>query len=305
MLQLSEKRGDGGGGFTPASGCCTLFSLQLERFAGFPGAGSRPPPASPASWPRRSALPDRERGFWPWNPRLAERIAPDRDHFSPSRPRGVSLRTRGARSRTRGVWSRPRGARSKPPGAGKITLGAGNKPPGFSSLPRGARSKPPGFWKITLGARSAPRGAAKKTLGVWNKNPGSWSRPRGASSRNPRAANPIAGAASATPSREPASLSGTGETPEGLASSGARLQIRPPRPLDRRRSRAQTGRCRRPDEHLRLDDSAGLADRGSSNHVRVTGILFSKPGASYGHLGGYRYELVASKVEYLGAAASR
>ncbi|MFL6236147.1 MAG: hypothetical protein ACJ76N_23645 [Thermoanaerobaculia bacterium] len=43
----------------------------------------------------------------------------------------------------------------------------------------------------------------------------------------------------------------------------------------------------------------------SSNHVRVTGILFAKPGASYGHLGGYRYELVASKVEYLGAVGSR
>jgi hypothetical protein len=43
----------------------------------------------------------------------------------------------------------------------------------------------------------------------------------------------------------------------------------------------------------------------SSNHVRVTGILFAKPGASYGHLGGYHYELVASKVEYLGAVGSR
>ena len=38
----------------------------------------------------------------------------------------------------------------------------------------------------------------------------------------------------------------------------------------------------------------------SSNHVRVTGILFAKPGASYGHLGGYRFELLASKIEYLG-----
>jgi len=38
----------------------------------------------------------------------------------------------------------------------------------------------------------------------------------------------------------------------------------------------------------------------SSNHVRVTGILFAKPGASYGHLGEYRFELLASKIEYLG-----
>jgi hypothetical protein len=38
----------------------------------------------------------------------------------------------------------------------------------------------------------------------------------------------------------------------------------------------------------------------SSNYVRVTGILFAKPGASYGHLGGYRFELLASKIEYLG-----
>jgi hypothetical protein len=38
----------------------------------------------------------------------------------------------------------------------------------------------------------------------------------------------------------------------------------------------------------------------SANRVRVTGILFSKPGAHYGHLAGYRYELMASKIEYLG-----
>jgi hypothetical protein len=33
--------------------------------------------------------------------------------------------------------------------------------------------------------------------------------------------------------------------------------------------------------------------------VRVTGTLFSKPGARYGHLGGYSFELVASKIEFL------
>lgn len=33
--------------------------------------------------------------------------------------------------------------------------------------------------------------------------------------------------------------------------------------------------------------------------VRVTGTLFSKPGAHYGHLGGYPFELVADKLEFL------
>ena len=36
-----------------------------------------------------------------------------------------------------------------------------------------------------------------------------------------------------------------------------------------------------------------------ANRVRVTGILFSRPGAHYGHLGGYRFQLTASKIEYL------
>jgi hypothetical protein len=40
------------------------------------------------------------------------------------------------------------------------------------------------------------------------------------------------------------------------------------------------------------------------DRVRVTGILFSKPGSTYGHLGGYPFELFASKVEYLGTAAT-
>ena len=38
-----------------------------------------------------------------------------------------------------------------------------------------------------------------------------------------------------------------------------------------------------------------------ANRVRVTGILFARPGAHYGHLGGYKYQLTASKIEYLEA----
>jgi hypothetical protein len=38
-----------------------------------------------------------------------------------------------------------------------------------------------------------------------------------------------------------------------------------------------------------------------ANRVRVTGILFARPGALYGHLGGYKFQLTASKVEYLEA----
>lgn len=36
-----------------------------------------------------------------------------------------------------------------------------------------------------------------------------------------------------------------------------------------------------------------------ANRVRVTGILFARPGARYGHLGGYKFQLTASKIEYL------
>lgn len=44
-------------------------------------------------------------------------------------------------------------------------------------------------------------------------------------------------------------------------------------------------------------------DEGRKPHrIRVTGILFSKPGARYGHLGGYSMQIQASKVEYLGEA---
>lgn len=39
-----------------------------------------------------------------------------------------------------------------------------------------------------------------------------------------------------------------------------------------------------------------------SYKVKVTGRLYSKPGARYGHLGGYPYELYATRVEFLGAA---
>ena len=35
------------------------------------------------------------------------------------------------------------------------------------------------------------------------------------------------------------------------------------------------------------------------DRVRVTGILFARPGAHYGHLGGYKFQLNASKIEYL------
>jgi len=36
-----------------------------------------------------------------------------------------------------------------------------------------------------------------------------------------------------------------------------------------------------------------------SNQVRVTGILFARPDARYGHLGGYRFQILANKIEYL------
>lgn len=38
-----------------------------------------------------------------------------------------------------------------------------------------------------------------------------------------------------------------------------------------------------------------------ANRVRVTGILFARPGARYGHLGAYKYQLTASQIEYLEA----
>ena len=36
-----------------------------------------------------------------------------------------------------------------------------------------------------------------------------------------------------------------------------------------------------------------------ANRVRVTGILFARPGGHYGHLGGYQFQVTASKIEYL------
>lgn len=39
--------------------------------------------------------------------------------------------------------------------------------------------------------------------------------------------------------------------------------------------------------------------------LRVTGILFAKPGARYGHMGGYTYQIQASQLEYLGASVGR
>ncbi len=41
------------------------------------------------------------------------------------------------------------------------------------------------------------------------------------------------------------------------------------------------------------------------DRVRVTGILFSRPNSHYGHLGGYQFLLLASKVEYLGSKTAQ
>lgn len=41
------------------------------------------------------------------------------------------------------------------------------------------------------------------------------------------------------------------------------------------------------------------ADSSKPQRIRVTGVLFSKPGARYGHLGGYSFEILASQVEFL------
>lgn len=38
---------------------------------------------------------------------------------------------------------------------------------------------------------------------------------------------------------------------------------------------------------------------GQTSRVRVTGFLFAKPDARYGHLGGYKFEILASKLEFL------
>lgn len=48
--------------------------------------------------------------------------------------------------------------------------------------------------------------------------------------------------------------------------------------------------------------SSGENKGSRANRVRVTGMLFAKLKAHYGHLGSYRFELIADKVEYLGAA---
>jgi hypothetical protein len=39
---------------------------------------------------------------------------------------------------------------------------------------------------------------------------------------------------------------------------------------------------------------------GFGNRVRLTGLLFARPGSRYGHMGGAAMSLLASKVEYLG-----
>lgn len=43
------------------------------------------------------------------------------------------------------------------------------------------------------------------------------------------------------------------------------------------------------------DSTPGL----QSNRMRVTGILFARPDARYGHLGAYKFQILASKIEYL------
>ena len=59
-----------------------------------------------------------------------------------------------------------------------------------------------------------------------------------------------------------------------------------------------------------LTPARGMTESGASpprqqgrtkERVRVTGILFARPGASYGHLGSGRFELLASRIEHLGA----
>ena len=59
------------------------------------------------------------------------------------------------------------------------------------------------------------------------------------------------------------------------------------------------------DMWLELAPNAKIIKHGNvgqeSNRVRVTGILFARPGARYGHLGGYEYQLTASQMEYLEA----
>jgi hypothetical protein len=48
-----------------------------------------------------------------------------------------------------------------------------------------------------------------------------------------------------------------------------------------------------------LNKPASATTSPSSHKVRVTGILFSRPGGHYGHLGGYKFQIIASKIEYL------
>jgi hypothetical protein len=64
------------------------------------------------------------------------------------------------------------------------------------------------------------------------------------------------------------------------------------------------------DDSIWLSPARGVTEVGASparqggrtrERVRVTGILFAKPGALYGHLGSGRYQLLASRIEHLGA----
>lgn len=58
-----------------------------------------------------------------------------------------------------------------------------------------------------------------------------------------------------------------------------------------------------PDAEI-LGTPASRDEEKNLQRLRVTGILFSKPGARYGHLGGYPLQIQASKVEYLGEAVA-
>lgn len=64
------------------------------------------------------------------------------------------------------------------------------------------------------------------------------------------------------------------------------------------------------DDAIWLSPARGVTEIGTSparqggrtkERVRVTGILFAKPGALYGHMGSGRYQLLASRIEHLGA----
>jgi hypothetical protein len=49
-----------------------------------------------------------------------------------------------------------------------------------------------------------------------------------------------------------------------------------------------------------LGKSGGVVEKGRTrDRVRVTGVVYSRPGHRYGHLGGAEHEIVVSRLEYL------